>query len=67
MTDQFRFNLDAPLATSPKWIRNHRNKTMDIVVQDENNVLYLFSNTGDLFWFILVSCAVFGVIEMVDI
>ena len=67
VTDQFRFNLDAPLATSPKWIRNHRNKTMDIVVQDENNVLYLFSNTGDLFWKKQLSGPVIGEIEQVDL
>ena len=67
MTDQFRFNLDAPLATNPKWIRNHRNKTMDIVVQDENNVLYLFSNTGDLFWKKQLSGPVIGEIEQVDL
>ena len=67
VTDQFRFNLDAPLATSPKWIRNHRNKTMDIVVQDENNVLYLFSNTGDLFWKKQLSGPVIGDIEQVDL
>ena len=45
VTNQFRFNLDAPLANNPQWVRNHRNKTMDIVVQDENNVLYLFLTT----------------------
>ena len=67
VTDQFRFNLDAPLATNPKWIRNHRNKTMDIVVQDENNVLYLFSNTGDLFWKKQLSGTVVGEIKQVDL
>ena len=67
VTDQFRFNLDAPLATNPKWIRNHRNKTMDIVVQDENNVLYLFSNTGDLFWKKQLSGPVIGEIQQVDL
>ena len=44
------FSLDAPLSRKPQWIKNHRNKTMDIVVQDMNNVMYLFSNTGTLFW-----------------
>ena len=67
VTDQFRFNLDAPLATNPKWIRNHRNKTMDIVVQDEKNVLYLFSNTGDLFWKKQLSGPIIGEIQQVDL
>ena len=67
VTDQFRFNLDAPLAINPKWIRNHRNKTMDIVVQDEKNVLYLFSNTGDLFWKKQLSGPIIGEIVQVDL
>ena len=40
---------------------------MDIVVQDENNVLYLFSNTGDLFWKKQLSGPVIGEIEQVDL
>ena len=34
----------------PQWFKNHRNKGMDVVVQDSENVLYLFSNTGKLYW-----------------
>ena len=65
--NQFSFNLDAPLATNPQWIQNHRNKTMDIVVQDQNNVLYLFSNTGTLFWKKQLSGPIVGKIEQVDL
>ena len=67
VTNQFRFNLDAPLANNPQWVRNHRNKTMDIVVQDENNVLYLFSNNGDLFWKKQLSGPIIGKIQQVDL
>ena len=67
VTNQFRFNLDAPLANKPQWVRNHRNKTMDIVVQDENNVLYLFSNNGDLFWKKQLSGPIIGKIQQVDL
>ena len=42
VTDQFRFNLDAPLATNPKWIRNHRNKTMDIVFKMKKCSISIF-------------------------
>tara|TARA_B100000963_G_scaffold111929_1_gene97439 strand:+ start:3178 stop:5601 length:2424 start_codon:yes stop_codon:yes gene_type:complete len=67
VTNQFRFNLDAPLANNPQWIRNHINKTMDIVIQDENNVLYLFSNNGDLFWKKQLSGPIIGKIQQVDL
>ncbi len=65
--NQYSFNLDAPLARAPQWIKNHRNKTQDIVVQDQNNVLYLFSNTGTLFWKKQLSGPIVGDIEQVDL
>jgi len=34
VASQYTFSLDAPLARAPQWIKNHRNKTMDVVVQD---------------------------------
>ncbi len=65
--NQHSFNLDAPLASNPQWIKNHRNKTMDVVVQDENNVLYLFSNKGTLFWKKQLSGRIIGNIKQVDL
>ena len=40
---------------------------MDVVVQDQNNVLYLFSNTGTLFWKKQLSSAIIGNISQVDL
>ena len=65
--NQYSFSLDAPIAKPPQWIKNHRNKTMDIVVQDQNNVLYLFSNTGALYWKKQLSGTIVGKIEQVDL
>jgi len=65
--NQYSFNLDAPIASNPQWIKNHRNKTMDVVVQDENNVLYLFSNKGTLFWKKQLSGPIIGNIKQVDL
>ena len=64
---QYSFSLDAPLARKPQWIKNHRNKTMDIVVQDLNNVMYLFSNTGTLFWKKQLTGPIVGDIKQVDL
>ena len=44
------FKLDAPLATTPVFFKNHRTDQMDIAVQDEENTLYLISNKGTVFW-----------------
>ena len=64
---QYSFSLDAPAARAPQWIKNHRNKTMDVVVQDQNNVLYLFSNTGKLYWKKELDGPIIGKIEQVDL
>ena len=65
--NQYSFSLDAPLSRKPQWIKNHRNKTMDIVVQDLNNVMYLFSNTGTLFWKKQLKGQIVGEIRQVDL
>lgn len=60
-------SLDHPLAGPPQWIKNHRTKEKDIVVQDQQNYLYLFSNTGKLFWKKKVSGKIRGKIQQVDL
>ena len=67
VSNQYSFSTDAPVSRAPQWIKNHRNKTMDIVVQDQKNVLYLFSNTGTLFWKKQLSSAIVGNISQVDL
>ncbi len=44
------FKLNAPLVMAPQFFKNHRTDQKDIVVQDENNNLYLISNKGNIFW-----------------
>ena len=67
VASQYSFSLDAPASRAPQWIKNHRNKTMDVVVQDQNNFLYLFSNTGKLYWKKQLSGQIIGSIEQVDL
>ncbi|MFV8225013.1 hypothetical protein [Christiangramia aquimixticola] len=47
---QSSIKINSPIATSPVFFRNHRTDQMDIVVQDQNNNLYLVSNQGNIFW-----------------
>lgn len=51
----------------PQWFKNHRKKGMDIVVQDQDNILYLFSNTGKLFWEKKLSGPIIGKVHQVDL
>lgn len=67
VSNQFLFQLEAPLSSNPQWIKNHRTKEMDVVVQDTDNTLYLFSNKGVLFWKKKLSSKVQGAIQQVDL
>ena len=40
---------------------------MDVVVQDSDNVVYLFSNTGKLYWKKQLSAKIIGEIQQVDL
>ena len=60
-------NLSKAISMSPQWIKNHRNKGMDIAVQDQENILYLFSNTGKLFWKKQLDGKIIGPIQQVDL
>ena len=42
--------LDAPLATDPQFVTDHRNNKKEIVVQDTENNLYLISTDGKVLW-----------------
>ncbi|MGB2085831.1 MAG: hypothetical protein ACPHUE_01825 [Flavobacteriaceae bacterium] len=60
-------SLDQPLSSAPLWLKNHRSKEKDIVVQDQDNVLYLFSNSGKLFWKKKLTGKIQGKISQVDL
>ena len=61
------FSLDQPLAHRPQWLKNHRSKQKDIAVQDSEHTLYLFSNTGKLFWKKQLAGPIVGPIQQVDL
>lgn len=65
--NQYSFQLEAPVLGTPQWIKNHRTKAMDLVLQDQQNQLYLFSNTGTLFWKKQLSGPIQGSIQQVDL
>ncbi len=63
----FTADLEAPAITRPQFLKNHRDGSMDIVVQDEKNTLYLFSNSGVLRWKKDLGSPVQGGIKQVDL
>ena len=52
---EIQFNTD--LATLPQFVTNHNNGRKEIIVQDQENILYLVSNTGKILWKIFLHFA----------
>ncbi|MCO5725937.1 hypothetical protein [Robiginitalea marina] len=63
----FTVSLEAPVASRPQFLKNHRTGGMDLAVQDQNHVLYLFSNQGQLFWKKQLKGPIQGDIQQVDL
>lgn len=63
------FSIALPKAATipPQWLKNHRNNGMDIAVQDQENILYLFSNTGKLYWKKQLDAKIISPIQQVDL
>ncbi|HSP12196.1 MAG TPA: hypothetical protein VLO29_06695, partial [Salegentibacter sp.] len=59
--------LDAALLGKPVFFSNHTNNQKDIAVQDINNLLYLISNKGTIFWKKQLDGPILGKIKEVDI
>ena len=65
--NQGSINSEFNISSNPKWLKNHRSKGYDIVFQDKNNTLYLYSNTGNLFWKKQLPEKIIGDISQVDL
>ncbi len=63
----FTVQLDAPLATVPQFVTDHRNDKKEIVVQDNENNLYLISAEGKILWKKALEGRVQGRIEQIDL
>lgn len=61
------FSVESPIALGPQWLKNHRTKGMDVVVQDVQNTLYLFSSQGNLYWKKDLKEPIIGPIQQVDL
>jgi hypothetical protein len=67
VSPRFTVQLSAPLATNPQFVKDHRNDTQEIVVQDTENNLYLISTDGKILWKKKLEGRVQGRIEQIDL
>ena len=59
--------LDTDLAIDPVFVKNHRNNTYELVVQDIDNNLYLISTDGKIRWKKQLESKIRGEIHQVDL
>jgi len=59
--------LPANVSSTPQWVTNHRTKEKELVVQDENNTLYLISNKGGILWKKQLDGKIQGEIKQIDL
>jgi len=59
--------LEKELLNAPVLVKNHRTKGMDIAVQDIENMLYLISDKGAIFWKKEIDGPILGDIKQIDI
>lgn len=64
--EQFNFKIDAPIIGEIQFVNNISTKQKDIIVQDENNQLYLISNKGNLIWKKKLSGPILGKVNQID-
>ncbi len=63
----FSIQLDAEIATDPQFVTNHQTGKKEIVVQDQENNLYLISTDGKVLWKKALQSRIQGPIQQVDI
>ena len=64
---KFIVNLENETLNNPQWIKNHRTKEKDIIVQDYKNKIYLFSNMGKLYWKKNIDGNIIGKVKQIDL
>ncbi|TLP74408.1 ribonuclease HII [Maribacter sp. ACAM166] len=62
---EVQFNTD--LAVLPQFVTNHNNRRKEIIVQDQENILYLISNSGKILWKKQLEGTIQGKVHQVDL
>ena len=65
-TPSWSIALDAPAIINPQIVKNHYNGEDEIFIQDENNQIYLISNSGKILWKKSIDGTIIGNVHQVD-
>lgn len=63
----FTLQLDTEIVTPPQFVKNHRTNKEEIIVQDQDNNLYLISTDGKVIWKKQLGGRIQGRVEQVDL
>ena len=66
LTPNWSIALDAPATINPQIVKNHYNGEDEIFIQDENNQIYLISNSGKILWKKPIDGTIIGNVHQVD-
>ena len=67
ITDDFTVSLTSEILMQPQTVKNHRNNSYEIVLQDVLNNLYLISNSGQILWKRKLEGGILGKVKQIDI
>lgn len=67
VTSAFEVQFNTDLATLPQFVTNHNNRKKEIIVQDQENTLYLLSNSGKILWKKQLTGTIQGKVQQVDL
>ena len=67
VSSAFEVKFDTDLATLPQFVTNHSNRRKEIIVQDQENILYLISNSGKILWKKQLNGTIQGRVQQVDL
>lgn len=65
-TPNWSVALDSPAIINPQIVKNHYNGEDEIFIQDENNQIYLISNSGKILWKKSIDGSIIGNVHQVD-
>lgn len=59
--------LDAPANMKPTIVKNHYTNAKEVFIQDNNNTIYLISNSGKIIWKRKLSEPILGEVKQIDV
>ncbi len=59
--------LKTPIIRAPELMKNHRTNTLEVLVQDQDNVIHLISATGKIKWSKQLEGSIIGKVKQIDV